>query len=1039
MNSEMKDYQEKLKKNIYVLIENNRLKEAKELVNQYENIISNDIEVYSIKGVIAIMEGNAEEAECILTKGIEIQPFNFDILYNLAYLYETNKKYITAYRYYTKALKIIDGEIKESISNKLAELEKIKKVKEYISRKKVLFLAHMFPPVGGSGVQRSLKFVKYLLDFGWEPIVVTVGNTIYPLKDETLVSEIPKEIEVIRVDERVNIDTAYSNKLVQIYSGIVNDNELMGEYINELNKSQEYLTQLLLQPDTYILWATEVLDKIDDKVDFEQIDMIYTTSGPCSDHIIGYYLKQKYNIHWVADFRDEWTNNPYVNFDKNSILYKVNYAMENNIVNHADNIIAVTPTSKQNYEKIFCLEANKVHEITNGYDEEDFNNLINKKEKNDKFTIIHNGLLYMVRTPETFLKAITNLIKSGKINKSKINVLFPFIENEEQWKEYIMDNDLVDIVKITGYRNHKESLDLASNSDLLLLIIGNGVENRSVYTGKVFEYLRLCKPILSLSPKESLVEKLIDKTNRGKNFEFDDIQGIEDYILEMYIKWENGLLCEFQITEDVREFERKRLTSKLSDIFNKIMLNISENKRLKIIDREMLLEEVNNYIKNNDLKTAEKIILRALSNNEKDYELLTKMGNLYFQMGQYYLSYKFYSMVIKECNYSHVREKMKYIMNSIFENNINNIEEFQRLKKYNFIMCGNDIFTENINLLETIGIIKGVITDYSNKFYIKRIELENLNLEKYDYIILLEKDKIKSEKIINALIDYNINPNKIFNFYLYDYPYFIEGFETRLNEFLKKEKVEVLITGLSYAEVGIDCDKLSMPSCNISLSGQDIFYDYHITKYLLKFNSVKNNIKQICICMGYYTFDYDLSLADNAFTRIHRYYYTLGETHHYDNVINLKLCNSIYKSKNYEQDYLNYHKLKLNTVLNCENIEQEKVAQKQANMNYPETVVENKYIFELYLKMLLQHDVKVTILILPTSKYYYKHFNNNYQKNKFYEIINEFKKIYNFNVIDYFDSEIFKDDDFWDYSHLNQKGALKFTNILEEKLFKNKD
>jgi len=579
MNSEMKDYQEKLKKNIYVLIENNRLKEAKELVNQYEKIISNDIEVYSIKGVIAIMEGNAEEAECILTKGLEIQPFNFDILYNLAYLYETNEKYITAYRYYIKALKVIDGEIEENISSKLDELEKIEKVKEYISRKKVLFIAHIFPPSGGSGVQRSLKFVKYLRAFGWEPIVVTVGNTKYNLKDETMISEIPEEVEVIRIDERVNIDADYVNKLVQIYLGVVNDNGLMEKYINELNKSQEHLSRLLIQPDAYILWATEVLDKIDDKVDFEEIDMVYTTSGPYSDHIIGYYLKQKYNKPWVADFRDEWTNNPYVNYDRSSISYKINYVMENNIVNKADSIIAVTPTSKLNYEKIFCLEANKAHEITNGYDEEDFNNLISKKEKNDKFTIVHNGLLYMIRTPETFLKAITNLIKNGKINKSKINVLFPLIENEEKWKEYIMDNDLVDVVKITGYLNHKESLDLATNSDLLLLIIGSGVENRSVYTGKVFEYLRLCKPILSLSPKESLVEKLIDKTNRGKNFEFDDIQGIEDYILEMYIKWEKGDINELKITKDIKSYDRIALTNKLTNIFDSLLVGKRINKK----------------------------------------------------------------------------------------------------------------------------------------------------------------------------------------------------------------------------------------------------------------------------------------------------------------------------------------------------------------------------------------------------------------------------------------------------------------------------
>ncbi|HAR84091.1 MAG TPA: hypothetical protein DCR69_00005, partial [Clostridium sp.] len=151
----------------------------------------------------------------------------------------------------------------------------------------------------------------------------------------------------------------------------------------------------------------------------------------------------------------------------------------------------------------------------------------------------------------------------------KINVIFPWIENEEKWKKYIIDNDLDDIVKIIGYLNHEESLNVATSSDLLLLIIGSGEESKSVYSGKLFEYLRLCKPILSLSPKESLVEKLIDKTNRGKNFEFDDIEGIEDYILEMYSKWENGLLYDFQITEDVREFERKRLAEKLSNIFEK--------------------------------------------------------------------------------------------------------------------------------------------------------------------------------------------------------------------------------------------------------------------------------------------------------------------------------------------------------------------------------------------------------------------------------------------------------------------------------------
>ncbi|GEM_PF-802220 len=579
MNSEMIVYQEKLKKNIYVLIENNRLEEAKEVIGEYENIVCNDIEIYSIKGVIAIMEGNAEEAECILTEGLDIQPFNFDILYNLAFLYETNEKYITAYRYYTRALKVIGGEIKESIRNKLDELKKIEKVKEYIGRKKVLFIAHIFPPVGGSGVQRSIKFVKYLRDFGWEPIVVTVGNTMYPLKDETLVSEIPEEIEVIRINERVNVDTAYANKLVQIYSGVVNDNGLMEEYIKEINKSQEHLNQLLFQPDTYILWAAEVLDKIDDKVDFEEIDMVYTTSGPYSDHIIGYYLKQKYDKSWVADFRDEWTNNPLVNYDIESIHYKINFALERNLVNCADEILTTTDFATENYIKLFNLNEKKVNTITNGYDEEDFKGLKFNTSMNEKFTIMHNGILYGNRSPISFIIAIKNLIEKKLICPQKIVVYFTYTENDEEYINYINDINLSENIKFIGYLNHLQSIEKAIQADLLLLIIGKEEKWKSVHAGKVFEYLRLCKPIISMSPKNSVTENLLEKFSRGRNFEFDDSQGIEDYILEMYRKWEKDELNEFKITKDIKLYDRITLTNKLTNIFDSLLVEKRINKK----------------------------------------------------------------------------------------------------------------------------------------------------------------------------------------------------------------------------------------------------------------------------------------------------------------------------------------------------------------------------------------------------------------------------------------------------------------------------
>ena len=410
------------------------------------------------------------------------------------------------------------------------------------------------------------------------------------------------------------------------------------------------------------------------------------------------------------------------------------------------------------------------------------------------------------------------------------------------------------------------------------------------------------------------------------------------------------------------------------------------------------------------------------------------LADLNLDMKRYYQANKFYSMTAKNCRYPYIRQKIDKINNTIIEDNIDFIEEFKRMKKYNFIICGRDMDNEQVKLLETIGYIKGCVKKYTPDIGIDMLDLDVLCSIPYDYIVILERNQKQAIKMIEDFTENNINESKIFNYYSYSYPYYIDGFDTKMNNFLFREKVELLIMGLSYAEVGINCDELPVPSFNFALSGQDIFYDYHLTKYLLNFDSVKNHLKQVCISMGYYAFDYDLSRGNQA-PRIHRYYYTLGETHHYDNVLHLRLCHSNYKSKNYEADYYNYHNYKLNTVLNHKDKEQQDIiARKQATMNYPETVKENKKIFEMNLKMLNEHNIKPTIVILPTSKYYYKHFSDNYQKNKFYRILNELNRAYSFEVVDYFNSPVFEDEDFWDYSHLNKRGASKFTSILKNEL-----
>ncbi len=429
----LKNYSRDFKDNIQNLIENGFLEEVKVMILEYEKIVEKDFELYSIKGTIALLEGDLKKAEKYFLDGLTEKPYDSDLIYNLAYLYEMRKENISAYRQYKKLLTLALGDLKEIVSLKITELEKLTQVNDYIERKKVLIIAYIFPPLGGSGVQRTLKFVKYLRDFGWEPVVLTVDEGDFPFTDSTLENEIPQEIEVIRIREKKDLDIHYINKLIQMYQVVVNNNEIMMKYVELLKNNSDKLNELAFLPDHAIVFAREVLDQINDFVNFNEIDLIYSTSGPYSDHLIGYFLKNKYEKRWVCDFRDEWTNNPYAEFDKDSILFKVLMKMEENILKSCDKILTTTPLATQNYINNFGVDTNKIETITNGYDEEDFFELLpnNIQGKNEKFRIMHNGILYMIRTPETFLKAVYNLVVNNILPREKIEIYFTLTENDE--------------------------------------------------------------------------------------------------------------------------------------------------------------------------------------------------------------------------------------------------------------------------------------------------------------------------------------------------------------------------------------------------------------------------------------------------------------------------------------------------------------------------------------------------------------------------------------------------------------------------------
>ncbi|MGG4400552.1 methyltransferase domain-containing protein [Paenibacillus amylolyticus] len=575
--NDMNRYSRLFKKNIEDLITKGYLTEAKKYVQEYELLQSNDHDLFSIKGIISIHEGDLNRAELLFQEGLKQKPYDVHLIYNLAFVYELQEKYICAYREYKKLKDLASGDILQSAESKLLELESILYVKEYVARKKVLIIAYIFPPLGGSGVQRTLKFVKYLRDFGWEPVVLTVGETQSNLMDYSLEEEIPSEIEIIRISEKVDVDLEFMNRLVGIYQTVVSNDEVMTKYVGALNSNPELISKYGLLPDQAIVFAKEAFDKIGDLIDFNEIDLIYSTSGPYSDHILGYLLQVEYEKKWVVDFRDEWTNNPYIEYNQGDLIYTIFREMEKNILQSSDRVLSITSHAKSNYVNDFGINEQKIITITNGYDEEDFENLYNENvDSKKKFTIMHNGLLYMIRTPETFLKAVANLLEKGLIPEDRIEILFTQTDDGDKWKNISNEMGIEDNVKFLGYLDHHTSLIQANNSDLLLLIVGPGEKNKSVYTGKVFEYLRLSKRILSLSPEGSLVEELINETERGLNCDFNDLKNMEDYILQMYKQWEENEYTDLEVTEEIKMYERKQLTKKLGEVFDEVVSLPSE-------------------------------------------------------------------------------------------------------------------------------------------------------------------------------------------------------------------------------------------------------------------------------------------------------------------------------------------------------------------------------------------------------------------------------------------------------------------------------
>lgn len=527
-------------------------------------------QIQNLTGVVCSYCGQFKEAATFFEAALEQRPTSPEVLYNLADTYAClglGRKAEGFLERYQKAAGCED--VAEDISALRQRLEEQK-------GGRVLMAAYYFPPLAGSGVFRSLRFAKYLPVYGWQPTVISTDcpPNGWNFADQSIVSEIPESMDVIRLPDGISTgrETVLSEERVQgilnfLYNALRFSPEA-GQIYSQLAKNKKGATQLLTFPCGALSWAYDAVQYIEKKLDLNQFEVIYTTSGPASAHLIGFYFKQKYNIPWVADYRDPWTLNAYgAPYDPSNVGQRLLFELESILLRQADRNLTVDASLIQQYMRNFRLPAGKITSITNGYDEENFSTL-SIPAQTDRFTINYSGLLYSGhRNIEPILKAVQQLCAENKLALSDIR--FRIVGNVVPENAAVAQRyGLSDILVQTGYLSHRDALQSNLDANLLLLLIGEGENLKSFYSAKLFEYLRSGRPVLAIAPKGGVVDQLLRESGHGKAFDTRQIVEIKAMILEEYLKWKScrgGPLLHSPVIE---KFEGKYLTKQLTDVLD---------------------------------------------------------------------------------------------------------------------------------------------------------------------------------------------------------------------------------------------------------------------------------------------------------------------------------------------------------------------------------------------------------------------------------------------------------------------------------------
>lgn len=430
-----------------------------------------------------------------------------------------------------------------------------------MSDKRVLIITYYWPPSGGSGVQRWLKFAKYLPSMGCTPYVFTPENPSFDIKDESLLKDIPAEAEVIKLPiwEPYGIFNSLSRILSKNKKETNSSAQPSQQNGSVFQRLSGWIRATLFIPDPRIFWVRPSVNFLNDFLTDRKITTLITTGPPHSMHLIGLRLKKKNpSLHWIADFRDPWTE--WGLWEKLGVgrwAMSRHRKLEKEVLTTADVVVSVTPFYVKRFEE---LSGRSAVLLTNGFDEADFE-LIHYV-KSEKFILRHIGVVNEQRDPVPFIEALMELINEDA--EFKENVAVEFVGDVyEQFTDYVKSNpEIQRFVTFTGNVSHEKVIEYYGSSSLLLLILTGYRDPHGFFPGKLFEYIATGVPVLGIGPSIGDAASVLKETGSGTMVESSDRQKIKETLKKLFIEWKSNNQPVIKMA-NVSAYSRKEITAKL--------------------------------------------------------------------------------------------------------------------------------------------------------------------------------------------------------------------------------------------------------------------------------------------------------------------------------------------------------------------------------------------------------------------------------------------------------------------------------------------